>query len=205
MIDFYSAASSNGQRAAIMLEECGAPYTLHKLDLFAGDQRKPEFLAINPAGTIPAIVDRDGPGGKPLALAQSGAIMLYLAAKTGRFMPEDAALRAQALQWVFQATTDTAASSMAIFLLSRFVPDKSEANVGFFEERTLRQLRVADQRLADREYLAGELSVADFALYPICVVRRPLIDRAGDLPNLVRWTAALAERPGVQRGMTAAN
>ncbi|HTQ00323.1 MAG TPA: glutathione S-transferase N-terminal domain-containing protein, partial [Casimicrobiaceae bacterium] len=158
MIDFYSAASSNGQRAAIMLEECGAPYTLHKLDLFAGDQRKPEFLAINPAGTIPAIVDRDGPGGKPLALAQSGAILLYLAAKTGRFLPEDAALRAQALQWVFQATTDTAASSMAIFLLSRLVPEKSEANVGYFEERTLRQLRVADQRLADREYLAGELS-----------------------------------------------
>jgi len=205
MIDFYSAATSNGQRAAIMLEECGAPYTLQKLDLFAGEQRKPEFLAINPAGTIPAIVDRDGPGGKPLALAQSAAIMLYLAAKTGRFLPEDAALRAQALQWVFQATTDTAASSMAIFLLSRFVPDKSEANVGYFEERTLRQLRVADQRLADREYLAGELSVADFALYPICVVRRPLVDRAGDLPNLARWAAALAERPGVQRGMAAAN
>lgn len=205
MIDFYSAASSNGQRAAIMLEECGLPYTLHKLDLFAGDQRKPEFLAINPAGTIPAIVDRDGPGGKPLALAQSGAILLYLAAKTGRFLPEDAALRAQALQWVFQATTDTAASSMAIFLLSRFVPDKSDANVGYFEERTLRQLRVADARLADREHLAGELSVADFALYPICVVRRPLVERAGDLPNLTRWAAALAERPGVQRGMTAAN
>jgi GST-like protein len=205
MIDFYSAATSNGQRAAIMLEECGVPYTLHKLDLFAGDQRKPEFLAINPAGTIPAIVDRDGFGGKPLALAQSGAILLYLAAKTGRFLPEDPTLRAEALQWVFQATTDTAASSMAIFLLSRLAPEKSEANVAYFEERTLRQLRVADQRLAGREYLARELSVADFALYPLCVVRRPLIDRAGDLPNLTRWAEALAARPGVQRGMTAAN
>lgn len=204
MIDFYTANSSNGQRAAIMLEECALPYTLHKLDLAGGEQRKPEFLAINPAGAIPAIVDSEGPGGKPLKLAQSGAILLYLAAKTGRFLPQDSALRAEAWQWISQATTDTAASSMSIFLLSRLAPEKSEANVAYFEERVLQQLRVADRRLADRPYLAQELSIADFALYPICVVRRPLIDRAGDLPNLVRWAAALAARPGVDRGMKAA-
>jgi GST-like protein len=204
MIDFYTANSSNGQRAAIMLEECGLPYTVHKLDLLAGEQRKPEFLAINPAGAIPAIVDHAGPGGKPLALAQSAAILLYLAEKAGRFLPADAARRARALQWVMQATTDVAASSMSVFLLSKFAPDKSDANVGYFEDRTLKQLRVADQRLADRRYLADELSVADFALYPLCVVRRPLIDRAGDLANLVRWSADLAARAGVQRGMRAA-
>jgi len=205
MIDFYTASSSNGQRVAIMLEECGLPYTLHKLDLFAGEQKKPEFLAINPAGAIPAIVDHAGPDGTQVKLAQSGAILMYLAAKTGRFLPADLAARAEATQWVFQAMTDTAAASATIFLLSRLAPEKSEANVGYFEERTLRHMRVAERRLADHRYLAGELSIADFTLYPICVVRRPLIDRAGDLPNLVRWLDEIAARPGVERGMLAAD
>ena len=204
MIDFYTANSSNGQRAAIMLEECGLPYTLHKLDLFAGEQGKPEYLAINPAGAIPVIVDGDGPGGTPITVAQSGAILAYLAEKAGRFVPRDARKRAMAMQWLFQATTDTAASSMMVFVISRFAPDKSDANVAFCEERTLRHLRVADAHLADREYLADELSIADFALYPLTVVRRPLIDRAGDLANLVRWADALAARPQVTRGMSAA-
>ena len=204
MIDFYTANSSNGQRAAIMLEECGLAYTLHKLDLFAGDQRKPEYLAINPAGAIPTIVDSDGPGGTPFTIAQSGAILAYLGEKTGRFIPRDARKRAEAMQWVFQATTDTAASSMMIFVLSRLAPEKSDANVAFCEERTLRHLRVADARLADREYLADELSIADFALYPLTVVRRPLIDRAGDLPHLLRWSDSMAAREGVTRGMNAA-
>jgi GST-like protein len=205
MIDFYTASSSNGQRAAIMLEECGLPYKLHKIDLAGGEQRKAEFLAINPAGAIPALVDHDAPGGKAVTLAQSGAILFYLAEKTGRFLPADVSARAYVAQWVLQAMTDTAAASMAIFLLSRLAPEKSDANVGFFEERTVHHLRVADQRLADREYLAGELSIADFALYPLCVVRRPLIDRAGDLPHLVRWTERLASRAGVTRGMRAAD
>jgi GST-like protein len=103
-----------------------------------------------------------------------------------------------------QAVTDTAGASMTVFLLGNFVPDKSAANVAFFEQRVLQFLRVADGRLADREFLAGEVSIADFALYPLTVVRRPLIDAAGDLPHLVRWAATLAQRPGVQRGMRAA-
>jgi len=203
-IDLYTANTSNGQRAAIMLEECGLAYTLHKLDLAAGEQRKPEFLKINPAGAIPTIVDGDGAGGAPLTIAQSGAILVYLAEKTGRFIPRDARKRAEAIEWVFQATTDTAASSMMIFVLSRLAPEQSDANLAFCEERTLRHLRVADAHLADREYLAGELSIADFALYPLTVVRRALIDRAGDLANLVRWSDAIGARPGVARGMKAA-
>ena len=204
MIEFYSANSSNGQRAAIMLEECGLPYTLHKLDLMAGEQRKPEYLEINPAGAIPVIVDSDGPGGAPLAVTQSGAILTYLADKTGRFVPRDARKRAEAMQWVFQAMTDTAASSMMVFVLSRLAPEKSEPNVTFCEERTLRHLRNADARLAEREYLADEISIADFALYPLTVVRRPLIDRAGDLPHLLRWSERMAARAGVTRGMNVA-
>ena len=204
MIDLYSANSSNGQRVAITLEECGVPYRLHKLDLFAGDQRKPAYLAINPGAAIPAIVDEEGPGGAPFTLAQSGAIVVYLAEKSGRFLPRDPRARAEALQWVFQATTDVAAASGMIFVLSRFIPDKSDANMAFFEERTLRYLRVADARLADREHLAGELSIADFSLYPIVALRRPQVERAGDMPHLLRWADALAARPALVRGMKAA-
>lgn len=204
MIDFYTAASSNGRRAAIMLEECGLPFTLHKVDLMGGEQRTVAFLSINPAGAIPVIVDHDGPGGASITLAQSGAIMLYLAEKTGRFLPKDPVLRAQAWQWLFQATTDVAATSMTMFLLSTFAPDKSEANDRFFEERVLRQLRAADQRLADRPYLAQELSVADFALYPVYAVRKAAVEAAGDLPHLVKWARSLAERPALARAMTLA-
>jgi GST-like protein len=204
MIDFYTANSSNGQRAAIMLEECGLEYRVHKVDLMGGEQHKAEFLRINPAGAIPAIVDEEGPGGAPLTLAQSGAILLYLAMKTGRFFPLDPARRAQAFQWLMHAVTDTAAASMTLFLLGNFVPDKSDANAAFFEDRVVKFLRVADGQLAGREFLADEVSIADFALYPLAAVRRPLVDRAGDLRHLVRWMGTMGARPGVARGMQAA-
>ena len=204
MIDLYTFNTSNGHRASIILEECGLPYRVHKVDLAKGEQRAPEFLNINPAGAIPAIVDHDVPGG-PLKLSQSGAIMLYAAEKTGRFLPTDPARRAQALQWLMLAVTDVARASTSIFLSSAVLPDKSPANVAYFEEQTLRYLRVAEARLAGRDFLADELSVADFALYPLYAVRKALVDKAGDLPELTRWGAALAARPGVDKGMRAAD
>ena len=204
MIDLYTFNTSNGHRASITLEECGLPYRVHKVDLAKGEQKAPEFLNINPAGAIPAIVDHDVPGG-PLKLSQSGAIMLYAAEKTGRFLPTDPARRAQALQWLMLAVTDVARASTSIFLSSAVLPDKSPANVAYFEEQTLRYLRVAEARLAGRDFLADELSVADFALYPLYAVRKALVDKAGDLPELARWSAALAARPGVDKGMRAAD
>ena len=204
MIDLYTFNTSNGHRASIILEECGLPYRVHKVDLAKGEQRAPEFLNINPAGAIPAIVDHDVPGG-PLKLSQSEAIMLYAAEKTGRFLPTDPARRAQALQWLMLAVTDVARASTSIFLSSAVLPDKSPANVAYFEEQTLRYLRVAEARLAGRDFLADELSVADFALYPLYAVRKALVDKAGDLPQLTRWSAALAARPGVDKGMRAAD
>ena len=203
MIDLYTFSTSNGQRAAIILEECGLPYRVHRVDLTKGEHKTPEFLNINPAGAIPAIVDPDGPGGAPLKLSQSGAIMLYAAQKAGRFLPLDPLRRALALQWLLFAVTDVARASTSIFLCSTIVPDKSPANVAFFEEQTLRYLRVANQRLAGHEFLADELSLADFALYPLYAVRKALVDRANDLPELTRWGAALALRPGLARGMRA--
>ena len=204
MIDLYTFNTSNGHRASIILEECGLPYRVHKVDLAKGEQRAPDFLNINPAGAIPAIVDHDVPGG-PLKLSQSGAIVLYAAEKTGRFLPTDPARRAQALQWLMLAVTDVARASTSIFLSSAALPDKSPANVAYFEEQTLRYLRVAEARLAGRDFLADELSVADFALYPLYAVRKALVDKAGDLPELTRWGAALAARPGVDKGMRAAD
>lgn len=204
MIDLYTFNTSNGHRAAIILEECGLPYRVHKVDLAKGEHKTPAFLNINPAGAIPAIVDHDVPGG-PLKLSQSGAIVLYAAEKTGRFLPADPARRALALQWLMLAVTDVARASTSIFLSSTVLPDKSPANVAYFEEQTLRYLRVAETRLAGRDFLADELSVADFALYPLYAVRKALVDKAGDLPELSRWGASLAARPGVDKGMRAAD
>ena len=204
MIEFYTAPTSNGHRVAIMLEECAIPYRLHRIDLAKGDQQSTEYLQVNPAGLIPAILDPEGPGGQPFALSQSGAILLYLAEKSGRFLPVDEHRRAVAYQWLMQALSDVACTSGTMFYVSSAVPDKSDANVAFFEQRLVRFLRHADAQLADREFLAGELSVADFALYPVCAVRKSVIERAGDLPNLTRWRDALAQRPAVTRAMQSA-
>ena len=200
MIDFYTAATSNGQRVAITLEELGLPYTLHKINLKNGDQKKPEFLTINPAGMIPAIVDHDGSDGKPLTLAQSGAIVAYLAEKAGKLLPSSAANRAIARQWLMFACSDCAGTSNAIFLASGMLPDKSPANVEFLENRLLRFFRVADERLKGRDFLAEELSIADLALYPIYTARRAIADKAGNLPDLTRWGSAIAARPAVVKG-----
>jgi GSH-dependent disulfide-bond oxidoreductase len=205
MIDLYTWPTSNGQRAAIALEECGLAYRVHRVDLSKDEQHAPAFLTINPAGVIPAIVDPDGPGGAPLALAQSGAIALYAATKSGRFLPTDPAQRAIALQWLFFACADAASASGALYYLGVRAPEKSEPNLRYLSERLVGILRVADRHLARQDWLAGELSIADFALYPVVAVRRALVDAAGDLPHLVRWADALGARPGVARGMTAAD
>jgi GST-like protein len=203
MIDLYTAGTANGHRAALALEASGLAYRVHKLNLQAGDQRKPEYLAINPAGVIPAIVDQDGPGGRPLALAQSGAIALYVAEKGGKLLPKDPARRAQALHWFMHACTDCAVTSGAIYQLTTNAPEKSPANVEFFEKRLLGFLAVCEQRLAGREYLAEEFSLADLALYPIVAQRKAAIEKAGTFPNLLAWAARLGARAEVARGMQA--
>ncbi len=202
MIDFYTAGTGNGHRAAIALEESGLAYRAHKLNLAAGDARKPEYLAINPAAMIPAIVDQDGPGGKPLTIAQSGAIALYLAEKSGKLLPKDPARKAAALHWLMFACTDTAVTSGAIFQLANNAPEKSPANVAFLEQRLLGFFRVFDGRLAGREYLADEFSVADIALFPIVNQRKAAIEKAGDMPNLLAWLSRVGARPAVAKGMT---
>jgi GST-like protein len=201
MIDLYTYATSNGQRASIMLEECGFPYAVHKVDLNMGDQKSPEFLKINPQGQIPVIVDRDRTGGKPVTLCQSGAIMLYLSEKSGKYMPRDSVRRAQAQQWFFQVMTDVSPSSAALFVATTVLLEATASVRGFFEQRLLNHFRNCDRRLSEAEFLGGELSIADFALYPTVATRWDLIEKSGELPHLIRWASAVAGRPGVQRGM----
>jgi len=205
VIDLYTGNTSNGQRAAIILEECGIPYRVRKYDLFKGEHRKdPEFMAHAPAGAIPVLVDPDGPGGKPLTLSQSCAILLYIAQKAGKFLPADPVTRIAAFEWLMQAASDVAARSAGVFFNAALVPDKSEANGKWYVERTLKSFRDCDRRLAGRDYLADEVSVADFALYPVYAARKDLIDEAGDLRNLTAWGTRMLARGGVQRGMKAA-
>jgi GST-like protein len=201
VIDLYLAPTANGLRASVALDECGLAYRPNKIDLAKGEQRTPEFLKLNPAAQIPVIVDHDGPGGKPLTLAQSAAIILYCADKSGKFLPKDAARRALVLQWMMQAATDVSPTSGAIFQLEMVAPEKNEAITGHFKKRLLNLLAVCDGQLAKHEYLAGEISVADLMLYPNYALRKPLIDAAGGYANLHRWGAAMAARPGVQKGM----
>ena len=201
MIDLYLAPTANGLRASVTMEECGLAYKAHKIDLAKGEQRSAEFLKLNPAAQIPVIVDPEGPGGRPMTLVQSGAIMLYCAEKTGKFLPKDPARRAVALQWFMQAATDVAPTSGAIFQLEMVAPEKSEAITGHFRKRLLNFFAVCDRRLSDNEFLAGELSLADLHLYPNYAARKGLIDAAGGFANLHRWGAALAARPAVAKGM----
>jgi GST-like protein len=202
MIDLYTAATGNGRRAAIALAEAGLPFKAHKMEFGPAGTKSAAFLKINPLGAIPAIVDPDGPGGKPVTLTQSGAILLYAAEKSGRLLPKDGAARALALQWLMHALHDVAATSSTVFYVGDGMPNGSPAATQFFEERLVRHLAAADARLGQAEYLAGALGVADLALYPVYVGRKALADAKG-LKNLARWGAALAARPGVQQGMAA--
>lgn len=199
MIDLYTASTGNGRRATVALEECGLPYTVHKLDLSKGESKTPEFLKINPAGAIPAIVDADGPGGKKVALAQSGAIVLYCAEKSGKLLPKDPAKRAEAYQWFMQATTDIAPTSSSIFYVSTHVPVKDAGNTSYFEQRLLTQLGVVDKQLAGKDYIVGECSIADIALYPVVAARKAMIDAAPGLANVKAWAARMAARPAIAK------
>ena len=201
MIDLYMWGTANGLRASIALAETGLAHRVHKVDLGKGEQKTPEFLKLNPAGQIPVIVDHDGPGGRPLTLAQSGAIIVYACEKAGRFIPTDGVRRAMAAQWFLCTASDIAGTSGAVFVLESVAPEKVPANVDFFKSRLLNYFRNIDRHLAARDFLADEISFADLALYPNYALRKPLIDAAGGMENLKRWGERMAARPGVQKGM----
>ncbi|MEJ0071501.1 MAG: glutathione S-transferase [Pseudomonadota bacterium] len=195
MIDLYTAPTGNGLRAAVALAESGLAYKVHKLDLGKGEAKSAEYLKMNPAAMIPTIVDNDGPGGKKLTVTQSGAITLYVAEKAGKFLPRDAGKRAEAMQWFMQACTDVAATGSALFQLNNNTPEKSPAIIGFFETRLVGAMAIVDGQLAGKDFLVGELSVADLALYP-----RAGGAQADDREGRPRQSAALDGRHGGAAG-----
>jgi len=199
MIDLYSANTTNGQRAAIVLAESGLPYTLHKIDTRSGGARTEEFKKINPHARIPAIVDSDGPGGKPFSLAQSWAIVLYIAEKSGKLMPKEPGKRAVAMQWLFHIASDIQAMRPNQHML-KVAGESSGAVNGWYDERQLELFQDVDKRLGEHEYLADDISVADFALWTLVDRQREMVEKA-KLTNVLRWAKALDARPGLQKAI----
>jgi len=197
MIEMFVGSTGNGRRPLLMLEECGLPYKLTKVDLMKGEQKKPEFVAMNPAAAIPVMKDGD------LVISQGAAMLLHLAETTGKFLPKDKAARARTLQWLMFAVTDCAPASSAIFYAGN-VPEKSAPTITAFEERLLKMLAVADGQLAKTPWLAGnDITIADIALYPVVQGRAALIDKAPGLAALKAWAAKMAARPAIAKGMAA--
>lgn len=197
MIDLYSAATPNGYKVSCTLEEVGLPYTLHAVDLSKGEQKEPWFLAMNPNGRIPVIVDR----AEDFTVFESGAIMVYLAEKTGRLMPTDAKGRSRVLQWVMFQMGGVGPMMGQANVFYRYFPEKIEPAIQRYQKETHRLLSVLDSRLKDHEFLAGDFSIADIANW--CWARTH--DWSGvaidDLPHLKRWIDQLAARPAMAAGL----
>jgi GSH-dependent disulfide-bond oxidoreductase len=201
MIDLYTDTTPNGYKISIFLEEAKVPYTSHYVDISAGDQFKPEFLAISPNNKIPAIVDRKGPGGKPYPLFESGAILLYLAEKTGKFLPKTERGRHDVVQWLMFQMGNIGPMLGQAGHFRNYAPEKIPYALNRYTNEANRLYRVMDKRLGEAPYLAGAYSIADMAVWPW--LRYP--DRHGvnvdDYPNVKRWREAIAARPAVQKGL----
>jgi len=199
MIDLYYWTTPNGHKITIFLEETGLPYTIWPVNIGKGEQFAPEFLAISPNNRIPAIIDRDPPGGgEPIAVMESGAILLYLAGKTGRFYPADTRGRVEVCQWLFWQMAGLGPMAGQTHHFVHYAPEKVEYAIDRYVRETSRLYGVLNKRLADREYVAGEYSVADMAAYPWVIPERQQQDM-DKFPHLARWKAAIAARPAVQR------
>jgi GST-like protein len=209
MIDLYTYRTSNGRKASIMLEEVGLDYVVHVVDITRGGQDAPAFRAINPNGRIPAIVDRDGPGGLPYALFESGAILMYLADKMGMLLPSAArvAERHRVIQWLMVQMGGVGPMfGQAFHFLHQTPDDAPEDAIAYGRRRYGGEVRrlcaVIDGRLADSAFLGGDdYSIADIATFPWLALHRWFDLDFADIPNLARWLEVVGSRPAVQLGM----
>lgn len=203
MIDLYTWGTPNGQKVSIMLEEIGLPYEVHPIDISKGDQFTPEFIAINPNSKIPAIVDRDGPDGQPLAVFESGAILIYLAEKTGRFLPADPRGRAITLEWLMFQMGGFGPMLGQTHHFRRFAPEPVPYAIERYTKETKRLYGVLDRRLTESPFVAGDYSIADMAIFPwVGRFEWQGVDLAGEFPKVKQWFDILAERPEVRKGMS---
>jgi glutathione S-transferase/GST-like protein len=202
MIDLYTAATPNGHKVSIALEELALPYTLQVLDLSKGEQKLPAFLAINPNGRIPAIVDRaETPDAEDFAVFESGACLIYLAEKTGRLMPTDVKGRSRVIQWLMFQMGGIGPMMGQANVFYRYFPEKLQPAIDRYQGESKRLFRVLDGHLKDHEYLAGDYSIADIANWAWVRTHRWSGVEVDDLPHLQRWLAAIRARPAVQKGI----
>lgn len=200
MIDLYYWTTPNGHKVTMFLEEAGLPYRIHPVNISKGEQFTPEFLAIAPNNRIPAIVD-DEPkdGGAPVSLFESGAILLYLAEKTGKFIPADLRGRADALQWLFWQMGGLGPMAGQNHHFSQYAPEKIPYAIERYVKETNRLYGVLNKRLADRAFIVGDYSIADMAAYPWIVPHERQGQNLADFPHLKRWFEVIKARPATER------
>ena len=201
MIDLYSAATPNGQKIHIMLEEAGLAYKVIWVNISKGDQFKPAFLKISPNNKIPAIVDHDGPDGEPIALFESGAILMYLAEKTGRFLPTEPRVRIEVLTWLFFQMGSVGPMLGQAHHFRAYAPERIPYAVDRYTNEAGRIYGILDHRLAVHQYLAGDYSIADMATFPWIRLHERQGQDMADFPNLKRWFDTIAARPAVAKDM----
>jgi GST-like protein len=199
VIDVYTWTTGNSRKVPIFLEEAGVPYRLHMVNIRTGDQFKPEFVAISPNSKVPAIIDQDGPGGKPFSLFESGAILIYLADKYGKLIGKDAAERYRTIEWVmFQMANIGPLFGQAHHFLDK-TPEKIPYAIDRYVKEAARLYKVLDDRLGKVEYLAGDYSIADISTYVWLRNPKHQAQTLDSYPNVKRWFTAIHVRPAVQR------
>ena len=203
-IDFYFWPTPNGHKIRIMLEECVLPYALKPIDIGKGDQFKPEFLAISPNNKMPAIVDPDGPGGKPISVFESGAILQYLGRKTGQFYPSDERMRVDVEQWLFWQVGGLGPMAGQAHHFRKYAPEKVPYGIERYTKEVTRLYGVLNTQLQGREFLAGAYSIADMATYPWVLPWEMQGQALDDFPEVKAWMDRVAGRDGVKRGMSKA-
>ncbi len=201
MIELYTSATPNGQKIHIMLEETGLPYRLHWVDLRKGEQFDPEFLKISPNNKIPVILDRNGPGGEPFSVFESGAILIYLAEKTGKFLPAEPRARTRVLEWLMFQVGGVGPMLGQAHHFRAYAREKITYAIERYTNEGARIYRVLDKRLSEQEYLAGDYSIADMAVFPWIRLHERQGQDMADHPHLSRWFDAIAARPAVARDM----
>ena len=201
-IDVFSWPTPNGHKVHILLEELGLPYRVHPVDIGKGDQFAPDFLAISPNNKIPAITDPDGPDGQPISLFESGAILVYLAGKTGRFLPEDDRGRFEVLQWLMFQMGGVGPMLGQAHHFRLYAPEKIGYAIDRYTNEARRLYGVIDRRLAKQRFIAGrDYTIADIAIFPWLRSWEKQGIVLSDFPHLKAWFEAIAERPAVQRGV----
>jgi GSH-dependent disulfide-bond oxidoreductase len=199
-IELFYWPTPNGQKASIMLEEVGLPYMVRPVNILKGEQFDPAFLAVNPNNKVPAIIDPDGPDGTPIAVFESGAVLVYLAEKTGKLLPAKGAARYRALQWLFFQVGGVGPMFGQLGHFKGYAPEPIPYAMDRYRNETLRLYGVMDEQLARSEYLAGDYSVADVAVYPWVDVRWFHEIDLSAFPNVARWFEAVSRRDPVARG-----